>query len=147
MFCTKCGKQLHDGDKFCAYCGAKVREAVESSPQPAHTYEEVVFNPPFRQEAEKRTRQITEESPYSSEPKRERIHFDWNLDGFPSRDSRKEDDFELNWEEVIEKRREPGAVNVEKIVPAADNEKDMSQAVGENELQTQEGEKHPLIPL
>ena len=26
MFCTKCGRPLHDGDKFCAYCGTKVRE-------------------------------------------------------------------------------------------------------------------------
>ena len=28
MFCTKCGKKLYDGDSFCAYCGAKVREEL-----------------------------------------------------------------------------------------------------------------------
>ena len=52
-------------------------------------YEEVVFNPPFRQEAERRTKQLTEEGPYSKEPKKESVHFDWNLDGFPDRDSKK----------------------------------------------------------
>ena len=26
MFCTKCGKELHEGDRFCSRCGAKVRE-------------------------------------------------------------------------------------------------------------------------
>ena len=119
MFCTKCGRPLHDGDKFCAYCGTKVREEDRQEAAPSHSrYEEVVFNPPFRAEAERRTRQISDEvSRYSDEPKKETVHFDWNLDGFPSRDSKRRDDFELNWDTVIEKRREPGPVNVEKIIP------------------------------
>ncbi len=119
MFCTKCGKPLHDGDKFCAHCGAKVREeGRQEAPAGQSRYEEVVFNPPFRAEAERRTRQISDEvSKYSDEPKKETVHFDWNLDGFPTRDSRRKDDFELNWDTVIEKKRQPSPVNVEKIIP------------------------------
>ena len=47
MFCTKCGKELYDGDKFCAYCGAAVREPKLAK------YDDVVFNPPFKIEAVK----------------------------------------------------------------------------------------------
>lgn len=72
MFCTKCGRPLHDGDKFCAYCGTKVREEDRQEAAPSHSrYEEVVFNPPFRAEAERRTRQISDEvSRYSDDQKR-----------------------------------------------------------------------------
>ena len=58
MFCTKCGNLLHDGDRFCAHCGAKVREEARRDFREGSKYEEVVFNPPFREEAEKRTRRI-----------------------------------------------------------------------------------------
>lgn len=127
MFCTKCGNLLHDGDRFCAHCGAKVREEVRRDIRQTPKYEEVVFNPPFREEAEKRTRRIAEESPYSKEPKREAVHFDWNLDGFPGRDEKKEDDFELNWDEVIERRRDSRPIKVEKIIPEEmDKKADMS---------------------
>ena len=122
MFCTKCGKKLYDGDSFCAYCGAKVREELmfktETKPKTRTTgLDEVVFNPPFKAEAERRTQGIEEQTnPYSTEPKRERITLDWNLDGFPSAE-RKRDDFEINWDAVIEKKRESRVVNVEKILP------------------------------
>ena len=119
MFCTKCGRQLHEGDKFCAHCGARVRQDDKPEiPAERSRYEEVVFNPPFRAEAERRTKQISDEvSRYSSEPKRETVHFDWNLEGFPTSGARRNDDFELNWDAVIERRREPKPVTVEKIVP------------------------------
>lgn len=122
MFCTKCGKKLYDGDSFCAYCGAKVREELmfktETKPKARTTgLDDVVFNPPFKAEAERRTKGIEEQTnPYSTEPKRERVTLDWNLDGFPSAE-RKKDDFEINWDAVIEKRRESRVVNVEKILP------------------------------
>lgn len=36
MFCTKCGKQLAEGARFCAYCGAPVAGAQPAAqPQPA----------------------------------------------------------------------------------------------------------------
>lgn len=56
MFCTKCGRELHEEDVFCAHCGTKVREDIlrEERHKP-YRYDEVVFNPPFREEAERRT--------------------------------------------------------------------------------------------
>ena len=122
MFCTKCGKKLFEGDAFCGYCGAKVREELmfKTETQPATRtprYDEVVFNPPFKAEANRRTQHIEEEvKPYSSEPTKEKISLDWNLDGFPPAE-RKKDDFEINWDAVIEKKRESRGVSVEKILP------------------------------
>ncbi len=122
MLCTKCGKKLYDGDSFCAYCGAKVREELmfkteTKAPTRTTGYDEVVFNPPFKAEAERRTQHIYEETnAYSGEPSRERITLDWNLDGFPSAE-RKKDDFEINWDAVIEKKRDARTINVEKILP------------------------------
>ena len=123
MFCTKCGKKLYDGDAFCAHCGAKVREELLFKTEPTTTpkaskFEDVVFNPPFKAEAERRTQAIEESvSPYSSEPKREKVSFDWNLDGFPAAERKKNDEFEFNWDAVIEKKKETKAVSVEKILP------------------------------
>lgn len=34
-FCTKCGKELREGDKFCAFCGEPVREIQEEAPPSA----------------------------------------------------------------------------------------------------------------
>ena len=122
MFCTKCGKKLYDGDSFCAYCGAKVREELmfkteTKAPEKTTSYDDVVFNPPFKMEAKRRTQSIEEEmNPYSSEPVRERVNLDWNLDGFPTSE-RKKDDFEINWDAVIEKKRDTRSINVEKILP------------------------------
>ncbi len=122
MFCTKCGKKLHEGDIFCAHCGTKVREDLlfksEVKPAPRSTrYDDVVFNPPFKAEAERRTQHIEETSPYSNEPKKERVEFNWNLDGFPVTQRKKDDDFVINWDSVIEKKKEERAVTVEKILP------------------------------
>ena len=62
MFCTKCGKKLYEGDAFCGHCGAKVREDLmfKSDSKNFSGYEEVVFNPPFRREAERRTQNISQ---------------------------------------------------------------------------------------
>lgn len=122
MFCTKCGKKLFDGDAFCGYCGAKVREELmfkTETTTPARTtrYDEVIFNPPFKAEASRRTQHIEEEmKPYSSEPVKEKVTLDWNLDGFPPAERRR-DDFEINWDAVIEKKKESRSVNIEKILP------------------------------
>ena len=29
MFCPKCGKELADSARFCAYCGSKLKEGAE----------------------------------------------------------------------------------------------------------------------
>ncbi len=105
MFCTNCGKKIYDGDRFCAHCGTKVRE---EAPVPKPVSTDVVFNPPFKVEAERRTSEIyrgfasetaAEEKVRRTEP----VSFDWNLDGFPQ-ESRKTEAVNFNWDSVIERR-------------------------------------------
>ena len=109
MFCTKCGKELYDDDKFCAYCGAEVRV------RPTSKEAEVVFNPPFKIEAQKRTEEILrateerkqeeqEQTRVQARARSESVDFDWNLDGFPTAKPRKTEDVDFNWDSVIEKR-------------------------------------------
>lgn len=118
MFCTKCGRKLHDQDQFCAYCGTKVRR--DEDERPDSRYSDVVFNPPFKLEAEKRTEEISRGiKEYSSEPRRERVDFNWNLEGFPGSRPRRDDNFEFNWDEVLEKRRRTREIDVEKLVPGS----------------------------
>lgn len=101
MFCTKCGKELYDGDRFCAFCGAEVRRAQASK------NDEVVFNPPFKLEAQKKTEEIlkaADERKEKETAKRETVAFDWNLDGFPKASPKKTEDVNFNWDSVLEKR-------------------------------------------
>lgn len=101
MFCTKCGKELYEGDKFCAFCGAEVRNHTASK------NDEVVFNPPFKLEARKKTEEIlkaTEERKQEEKAKKETIAFDWNLEGFPSERPKKTEDVDFNWDSVLERR-------------------------------------------
>lgn len=150
MFCTKCGKKLHEGDIFCAHCGTKVREdllfksEVKPAPRTAR-YDDVVFNPPFKAEAERRTQHIEEANSYSSEPKKESIHFDWNLDGFPTSERKKEEEFVINWDSVIERRKEDRAVTVEKILPESGFKTEVSEIFIENKDAKKLEEPQPII--
>ena len=54
MFCTKCGKQLHDEDIFCAHCGNRVRAEEPKETVTDSRYSDIVFNPPFKLEAQQR---------------------------------------------------------------------------------------------
>lgn len=107
MFCTNCGKKIYDGDKFCANCGVKVRK---EAPEPKPVRHDIVFNPPFKVEAEKRTNEIyrgfVSEKP-AEEKKRtvEPVNFDWNLSGFP-KESRKTEAVDFNWDSVVERRNQ-----------------------------------------
>ena len=115
MFCTKCGKELYPGDRFCAYCGAEVRNREKPK------QEEIVFNPPFKIEAEKKTQEILKAAARSQEePKPKETQpavFDWDLDGFPAVNPKKTEDIDFNWESVLERRNlsRTQEVNVEKI--------------------------------
>lgn len=105
MFCTNCGKELHEGDRFCANCGTKTRE---ESPKPKEASQDVVFNPPFKVEAEQRTAEIykgfVSEAEEAPKPRRtESVSFDWNLEGFPQ-EQRKTEEINFNWDTVIERR-------------------------------------------
>ena len=107
MFCTNCGKKLYDGDRFCAHCGTRARaEAPEIKP----VSQDIVFNPPFKTEAERRTSEIfrgfvSEEPEEQKKSYAEPVNFDWNLDGFP-KETRKTDEVDFNWGSVIERRNQ-----------------------------------------
>ena len=90
MFCTNCGKELNPGDRFCANCGCEVKASQTEKRQ----YDNVVFNPPFRMEADKRTAQILKNREEfngfkeiarenSKRNTRSKGKMDWNLEGFP----------------------------------------------------------------
>lgn len=110
MYCTKCGKKLQDGDRFCANCGAEVRKTdnIES--------DDVVFNPPFKIEAQRRTEEILKSTEKSEQPKpkQETVDFAWNLDGFPSTQPRKTEEVDFNWGSVVEKRNNARAFSAER---------------------------------
>lgn len=115
MFCTKCGKELYPGDRFCAYCGAEVRN--HEKPR----YEDIVFNPPFKIEAEKKTQEILQAVAQPQEaptPKQTAsVAFDWELEDTPRRKSQETDDVDFNWESVLERRNlsRTQEINIEKI--------------------------------
>lgn len=113
MFCTKCGKELYDGDKFCAHCGAAVREPKLAK------YDDVVFNPPFKIEADRRTEEILKTTEATKPVSKEKgtVSFDWNLDGFPAAQPRKTEEVDFNWDSVIEKRNNARGIAVEKVRP------------------------------
>ena len=104
MYCTKCGKELYPDDRFCAYCGAEVRNREKPKPK----YEDIVFNPPFKIEAEKKTREILqaasqpqpEETPKQTEP----VSFDWKLEEPTRKQPAKTEEVDFNWESVLERR-------------------------------------------
>ena len=80
MYCKKCGKPLHGGDRFCSGCGAKVEEE---------------FVPAFKQ---------SEQTEPESQEKKFRKSFttpdfNWDLDGYPT-DQKKTEDVDFNWDSV-----------------------------------------------
>lgn len=61
MYCTKCGAQVHDGDRFCPSCGA----ALNSSPAYIDPFEpQTNYNPPPVQQPQNQWQQTapTEEN-------------------------------------------------------------------------------------
>ncbi len=100
MFCTKCGKELYEGDRFCAFCGAEVRNRIPSK------NDEVVFNPPFKIEAQKKTEEILKavEERKEEAAKKETVAFNWNLEGFPAAQPKKTEDVDFNWDSVLERK-------------------------------------------
>ncbi len=120
MFCTKCGNELHPNDKFCAKCGAEVRGGGDQK------YGNVVFNPPFRMEAEKKTAQILKNreefkgfKEMADENNRRAVRskgkMDWNLEGFPESLNARSGKSSFDWDSVIERRRSDRSLGFEKL--------------------------------
>ena len=142
MFCTKCGKELYPGDRFCAYCGAEVRNREKPK------YEEVVFNPPFKLEAEKKTQEILKAAgrqPEETRPKKTQpVSFDWDLDGFPAVNPKKTEEVDFNWESVLERRNlsRTQEINVEKI-RMAQRERDKAETQTEQPAEPAQKPEQP----
>ncbi len=136
MFCTKCGKQLHDEDIFCAHCGNRVRAEEPKETVTDSRYSDIVFNPPFKLEAQQRVEEFAEnDQQYSREPKKESISFNWDLDGFAGNKPKEEEDFKFNWDDVLDKKKDTRDVDVEKIVPKQE----------EKPEEPEETEKHVIV--
>ena len=121
MFCTNCGKELNPNDKFCANCGCEVK----ASQTERRGYDNVVFNPPFRMEAEKKTAQILKNreefkgfKEMAQENNRRNVKskakMDWNLEGFPESMTAKNGKSGFDWDSVVERRKSGRSFGFEK---------------------------------
>ena len=86
MYCKNCGKLLEEGDKFCSGCGTKVEETAFAQPKP-----------------------VSEgcKDPADDKPKK-RIHieeFNWDLDGYPTSQTKKTEEIDFNWASVLEEKQ------------------------------------------
>ncbi|MDD7513266.1 MAG: zinc-ribbon domain-containing protein [Clostridiales bacterium] len=100
MFCKECGKSISDDSKFCSYCGSRVEapsklEAIEKLDDDVHGFEELE-----RREISRTTSQVAENGAKPINLKRT-ANFNWDLDGFPSDDQRKEKKVSINWQDVL----------------------------------------------
>ena len=122
MFCTNCGKELKPNDRFCANCGCEVKASQTES----RKYDNVVFNPPFRMEADKKTAQILKNREEFSGFKeiadennrrsaRSKAKMDWNLDGFPESITSQTRKSSFDWDSVIERKNSGRSMGFEKI--------------------------------
>lgn len=100
MFCKECGKSINDDSKFCSYCGSKVEpidkmQSFENLSNEANNLHEV------EQKTAGRTDYQTPEKSLKDVNLKRTAHFNWDLDGFPTDDSKKEKKVSIKWEDVL----------------------------------------------
>ena len=118
MFCTKCGKQVHKDNMFCAHCGNRILPIEENSQRRADDYANIIFNPPFKIEAERKTEQIKNDlKKYNVEVNNDPLNLPWNLDGFPTNESRPKVDADFEWGVFDNRNTAPKSIDIEKITP------------------------------
>ena len=122
MFCTKCGRELNPRDRFCAHCGTEVTQGKGEQGK----YENVVFNPPFRMEAEKKTAQILQTredfkgfkelaQENNRRTARSKAKIDWNLEGFPESLQAGQNKSSFDWGSVVERKNSGRSYGFEKL--------------------------------
>lgn len=100
MFCKECGKSISDDSKFCSYCGSRV-EAVNKSETIENLGNGVLgFEELERKEMSRTTSHDVENNAKAVNLKRT-ANFNWDLDGFPSDDQRKEKKVSIDWQDVL----------------------------------------------
>lgn len=100
MFCKECGKSISDDSKFCSYCGSRVESINKFG-----TFENVgnEVNVPKELEPIKvsRTTSHAVENDTKDINLKRTANFNWDLDGFPSDDQRKEKKVSIEWDDVL----------------------------------------------
>lgn len=100
MFCKECGKSISDDSKFCSYCGSRVESINKFG-----TFENVgnEVNEPKELEPIKvsRTTSHAVENDTKDINLKRTANFNWDLDGFPSDDQRKEKKVSIEWDDVL----------------------------------------------
>ena len=100
MFCKECGKSINDDSKFCSYCGSKV-EPIDKM-QSFENFSNEANNPhEVQQKTAGRTDSQTPEKSIKDINLKRTANFNWDLDGFPSDDQRKEKKISIDWNDVL----------------------------------------------
>lgn len=100
MFCKECGKSINDDSKFCSYCGSKV-EPIDKM-QSFENFSNEANNPhEVQQKTAGRTDSQTPEKSIKDINLKRTANFNWDLDGFPSDDQRKEKKVSIDWNDVL----------------------------------------------
>lgn len=100
MFCKECGKSINDDSKFCSYCGSKV-EPIDKM-QSFENFSNEANNPhEVQQKTAGRTDSQTPEKSIKDINLKRTANFNWDLDGFPSDDQRKEKKVSIDWDDVL----------------------------------------------
>lgn len=100
MFCKECGKSKNDDSKFCSYCGSKV-EPIDKM-QSFENFSNEANNPhEVQQKTAGRTDSQTPEKSIKDINLKRTANFNWDLDGFPSDDQRKEKKVSIDWNDVL----------------------------------------------
>lgn len=100
MFCKECGKSINDDSKFCSYCGSKV-EPINKT-QAFETLGDDQSNVRvFEPKAASSTDSHTAENNAKGVNLKRTAHFDWDLDGFPTDEGKKEKKVSIKWEDVL----------------------------------------------
>ena len=100
MFCKECGKFISDDSKFCSYCGSRVgvtnkTQTFENLRNDVQSADEIEHR-----EASGTISQAAENSVKGINLKRT-AHFNWDLDGFPSDDKRREKEVSIDWQDIL----------------------------------------------
>ena len=81
MYCSKCGKEIADGSRFCSFCGSPVAEM----PSPVQEPEVPEVTPEPEAEPEPVRKPFIEE-------------INWNVNEYPDTDTiEKTDDIDFDW--------------------------------------------------
>ena len=147
MICKNCGHLLNDGDRFCPNCGARVVMEVPDAKEKPSTLDALVSG--LNRTTEKREGPVEKpqqvEEAASEEDTKPRHHFqfeefNWNLDGYPTEDTKRTEDIDFNWESVVDEREKSRAAETDSDQELL-KDKIKSENSGKDEREQSSGEE------